>query len=304
MTRVHVFGLALVSLGLAPATKLRAGEIARVNDQVIMTEDVDRAFRRTSVSQRTLTEDQLRLYRAHVLRLLVDEALVNQFLDREKILVPEQEVDDHVEQFRAKMAERGDSLDEFLARMGIDEERMRTDIRNLRRWLTHVEKSATPDAVAKYFEANQAAFDGSEVRASHILVKTDPGMDDAARKAARKRIEGARAQLVGGTPFEQAAKTHSDCPSRDIGGDLDFFPRKGVMAEPFAAAAFALAEGEVSDVVETEFGYHLIKVTGRRPGGAVLYAEVYDVVRAAFAEDLRATVIAEMKKTADIRYTR
>lgn len=304
MTRVCVLRLALIVWGMVPAAALRAGEVARVNDQVITTEDVSSAFRRTSVSQRTLTEDQLRLYRAHVLRLLVDEALVNQFLDREKILVPEQEVDDHVEQFRAKMAERGESLDEFLARMGIDEERMRTDIRNLRRWLAHVEKAATPDAVAKYFEANKAAFDGSEVRASHILVKTDPGMDDAARKAARKKIEGARAQLVGGTPFEQAARTHSDCPSREIGGDLDYFPRKGVMAEAFAAAAFALAEGEVSDVVETEFGYHLIKVTGRRPGGAVLYAEVYDDVRAAFAEDLRAKVIAEMKKSANIRYTR
>lgn len=88
-----------------------------------------------------------------------------------------------------------------------------------------------------------------EVRASHILVKTE---DEA-----KKLLE----EIKAGKSFGDAAKEVSLCPSGRDGGDLGFFG-KGMMVKPFEDAAFALKEGEVSEPVETQFGWHLIKLTG------------------------------------------
>ena len=89
-----------------------------------------------------------------------------------------------------------------------------------------------------------------EVRASHILVKSE---DEA-----KKLLE----EIKGGKSFADAAKEVSLCPSGHDGGDLGFF-KKGVMVKPFEDAAFALKEiGQVSDPVQTQFGWHLIQLTG------------------------------------------
>ena len=90
-----------------------------------------------------------------------------------------------------------------------------------------------------------------QVRASHILVK-----DEATAKKLKAEIEG-------GLAFEDMAKQHSSCPSKAKGGDLGWFG-KGSMVKPFEDAAFSLNEGQLSSPVKTQFGYHLIKLTGKR----------------------------------------
>ncbi len=91
-----------------------------------------------------------------------------------------------------------------------------------------------------------------EVRASHILVSSKADADQL-----KEDIK------AGKTSFEDAAREHSQCPSGKSGGDLGWF-RKGMMVKPFEDACFSLTEGEVSDPVETQFGHHLIKVTGAK----------------------------------------
>ena len=89
---------------------------------------------------------------------------------------------------------------------------------------------------------------GEKVRCSHILVKSQP------------QAEGLLKELKDGGSFEQAAKAHSECPSKANGGDLGKFA-KGSMVKEFEKAAFALQVGELSGVVQTKFGYHIIKRT-------------------------------------------
>ncbi|MBR1943827.1 peptidyl-prolyl cis-trans isomerase [bacterium] len=88
----------------------------------------------------------------------------------------------------------------------------------------------------------------SQVKASHILVKTE---DEAL-----KLYE----EIKGGKDFAEVAMEYSSCPSGRNGGDLGFFP-KGVMVKPFEDAAFSLPVGELSQPVQTQFGWHLILVT-------------------------------------------
>ena len=100
-----------------------------------------------------------------------------------------------------------------------------------------------------------------EVRASHILLKT--GGEETDDEVKEKTLF-VKKEIEGGRSFEECAKAYSQGPSGPRGGDLGFFPRYGAMLEPFAAAAYALKEGEVSDPVRTKYGYHLITVTERK----------------------------------------
>lgn len=91
----------------------------------------------------------------------------------------------------------------------------------------------------------------AQVRASHILVKTKDQAADL------------KSQIDGGGSFEDLAKQHSQCPSGQDGGDLGWFGQ-GMMVKPFEDACFSMNEGDVSSPVETQFGYHLIKLTGKK----------------------------------------
>lgn len=103
-----------------------------------------------------------------------------------------------------------------------------------------------------------------QVRASHILLMYAGSSRSTATRSkeeAQTQIQGLKAELDAGADFAELAKKHSDCPSRARGGDLGSFGR-GQMVGPFEQAAFSLEIGATSGVVETDFGYHLIRRTG------------------------------------------
>jgi peptidyl-prolyl cis-trans isomerase D len=142
-----------------------------------------------------------------------------------------------------------------------------------------------------------------QVRASHILLKTE-GKDDAAVK---KQAEDLLAKIKAGADFGELAKKNSQDESSAVkNGDLDFFP-KGRMVPEFDKAAFSMKPGDVSDLVKSQFGYHIIKVTDKRPASMKTLAEVrsqiedrlkYEQAQTA-AQKLADQVAAELKKPAD-----
>lgn len=103
-----------------------------------------------------------------------------------------------------------------------------------------------------------------QVRASHILLAFDGSQNSSAtrsREAALSEITELKTQLEGGADFVALATEHSDCPSSRKGGDLGDFGR-GMMVPEFEQAAFGMDVGNVSEVFETAFGYHLVHRTG------------------------------------------
>jgi len=144
--------------------------------------------------------------------------------------------------------------------------------------------SVTDEAVKKFYDENPARFEQPEqVRASHILVGTvDPvtGSELPAdqKKAKRKQADDLRKRAVAGEDFAKLAKEFSEDPgSKDNGGEYTF-PR-GKMAPEFEAAAFSLNTNQISDVVTTQFGYHIIKLSEKLPAKVIALSEV--------AEDLK-----------------
>ena len=102
-----------------------------------------------------------------------------------------------------------------------------------------------------------------QVRASHILLMYQGSMRSTATRSkddAQREIQSIKDQLDQGSEFDDLAQEHSDCPSSQKGGDLGTFGR-GQMVDAFEDTAFSLPVGEISDVIETPFGYHVIKRT-------------------------------------------
>ncbi len=129
--------------------------------------------------------------------------------------------------------------------------------------------------LAATFERERDTY-AEKIKASHILLKSEGNTSPEQRDALRQQLGEIRQQLVDGADFAELATQHSDCPSSARGGDLGFFGRNS-MVRPFEVAAFALAPGEISEVVETQFGYHLIKVTEQQ--AAKTLDEVKDELR-------------------------
>ncbi|MDH3378513.1 MAG: peptidylprolyl isomerase [Gammaproteobacteria bacterium] len=120
--------------------------------------------------------------------------------------------------------------------------------------------------VEEFYTANPDKMQRpEELRARHILIKLAPDADPAAEQAAKAQIDKVLAEARAGADFAELATQHSQAPSAPQGGDLGFFG-PGKMVPPFEQAAFALAPNEISEVVRTQFGYHIIRLEERRGG--------------------------------------
>ena len=148
----------------------------------------------------------------------------------------------------------------------------------------------------------------AQVRASHILIKPDPSIVDVneAKAKAKAKAEKLLKQVKAGGDFAALAKENSDDPgSKAMGGDLGFF-EKGTMVKEFGDAAFAMKVGQISNVVETQFGYHIIKVTDRKEGGMTTFenakADIVKSLQDKKKNELFKQLIEKVKAGAKIEY--
>jgi peptidyl-prolyl cis-trans isomerase C len=181
-------------------------------------------------------------------------------IERIKEIASQQQPPLSMEDFKALIEAYGQSFDDVKLRVqrGLAYQKLMEA-----QWAGKI--NVTEDDAKKYYSENAKQLE--QVRASHILIKprtTDPNADpNQAKAAAKAKAQDLLKQIKDGADFTELAKTNSDCPSSKQGGDLNFFGR-GQMVPAFEEAAFALKTGQVSDIVETQFGYHIIKVTDRK----------------------------------------
>jgi peptidyl-prolyl cis-trans isomerase C len=293
----------------APAKKVAA----TVNGRPITESAVERALKPVAPENRAKA-------RPEVIGFLVENALVDQYLELLKVAVEPKEVDAQVETFKKQIAEAKQDFAKVLEKMDITEPELKVEVVNQLRWEKFVAQQATDDKLKKLFESSPEIFDGSMVHARHILI-TPAGPDEAAKAAALKKVRDIKAALdsaiaaaaakvpetteplerqkqlnrAADDAFSAAAREHSVCPTKRDGGNLGEFPRMGMMVEPFSKAAFALKPFTVSDPVQTQYGYHLILVTGKKPGEAVEFEKVKGAVAEVYGVRLREAVVEKMK---------
>jgi len=151
------------------------------------------------------------------------------------------------------------------------------------------------EELSDYYDVHKnAEFSREEqVAARHILKRVAKDADEAAKKAARDAIDAVAARLAAGEDFETVAKAESQDPgSAAKGGDLGLFGR-GRMVPAFEKEAFTLEPGKVSDVFESDFGFHILKVYDKKPAGTATFDEVKDQIRTKLAEQKAADKVFE-----------
>ena len=177
------------------------------------------------------------------------------------------------------------TVDKLLAQRGMTREQGDADIRKFLSRKKLFEKAVaditvTEEEAKAYYEKHKASFNTPEqVKARHVLLMTQ-GKSDEEKAAKRKEIDEIRERLVksNGADFASVAEECSDCPSKAKGGDLGYFGR-GAMVPEFDKMAFDLKPGEISPVVETKFGFHVLLVDDKRPAGLKPYDQVSDIVK-------------------------
>lgn len=317
-----VGGVALVSLNQAGVFNRSSGDessglnIAIVNGEKILTESASNAaqtilnqyisyYQQIGQSTNDLTSGAkgalfLLDLRAQGLQQLIQEELFSQAADERKIRVSKDEInesftsqynkilsdnnltEDQLESILVEQQQR--SLNDFKDSLRSDVERQLRD-EALRKQIVGV-ITPTDDELATYLEANISQYDQPErIRASHILVA-----DEAVAQELFSR-------LLTGEDFAALASEYSvDTGTKDKGGDLDWFER-GQMVPEFEDAAFALEAGEISEPVQTSYGYHIIKLTDREAAHTPTLDEIKDTVRTDYISSEESKIFTDWYET-------
>ncbi|HOO90816.1 MAG TPA: peptidylprolyl isomerase [Syntrophales bacterium] len=280
--------------------KIPEGAIAIVNGEVITQDELDKELamaQQQFAEQEQPSDEKLAEIKNNLIESLISRKVLYQESQKKGITIDDAAIDDRLAKIKAQFPKE-DDFKAMLDTMKLDEALLKAQLREG----MAIQKLAEEEIINKievsdqetkeYYDGHQDLFKQPEqVQASHILVKVDDGAEESVKTDARKKIEEVQKKLKEGGDFAALAKEYSDCPSGANGGDLGYFGR-GQMVKPFEDAAFAMQPGEISDIVETQFGYHLIKAGDKKPGGTI----DYDAIKERLAQYLKQTKTGEEVK--------
>ncbi len=275
----------MVSPAMSKETQVSDKKVAVVNGIVITQVDFDQEMSRVQMklmkAGKSFDDFNLSSIKKDVLESLINHELLQQESQKHKIKVDKAKINEQLEKMKKQFPSE-ERFKEALSMMNLSEADLERQIKNdivLQQFIDKqfIQKIQISDEETKiYYDSHPDSFKTPEmVKASHILIKVDPQADKAQKLKVRNKLETIRKKLENGEDFAALAKQYSDCPSKAKGGDLGFFGH-GQMVKPFEEVAFALNTGDMSDIVETEFGYHLIKVTDKKPESTILYKNIKD----------------------------
>lgn len=291
--------------------------IAKVNGTPITSGQVELELRNVIAQyQNNVPPDQLQQLqpklRTQALENLINTELLFREADRKGITPSSEAINTELDGIISRFPSP-EAFQQQMTKVGISREQMVKDIEQqlkvtalVKEALVAVETTVTDEEVSQFYQGNPDNFESPEqVRAQHILLKINP--NDAPEIKSQKRLElaGLGGKIQNGADFSKIAGEHSECPSKEQGGDLGFFER-GSMVKPFEEAAFTLKVGEVSDIVETQFGYHLIKVTDRKEAGTVPLEEAREAIESYLKntkeQEAVNSYIGTLREKAEIEY--
>jgi peptidyl-prolyl cis-trans isomerase C len=255
--------------------------LAHVNGEDVTKADFDRAVQALEArAGGPIPPEQ----RDQILRGLLDQLIGYKVLVQEtrtrNVTVPDTEVEARIGQIRGQFPSEAE-FTQMLAQRKLTLEQVKSDARQDMAIAKLIEGeiapkvAVKPEQVTDFYAKNPDQFkQGESVRASHILISVPKGADAVTKGQAQAQAEQVLKEVKAGGDFAALAKQHSADPgSAANGGDLGFF-QQGQMVGPFNDAAFSLAPGATSDLVETDFGFHIIKVAEKKAGRTIPLDEV------------------------------
>lgn len=260
--------------------------VARVNGEVIMLSEL-RERSEPFISEyfdlffEEDREEGIREIEREILDRMIDEILLARKAREMDIQVTEADIDSGIQEIRGQFRSETDFMNE-MDRQGFTEEAFRGDvadqIRVIRLIEREVQSKVSPPSredARRYYEENRDRMvEPERIRARHILITTEDKTEEEALQMINEVYEKASENP---DEFSELARNFSEGPTAPYGGDLGYFAREE-MVQDFAETAFSLEIGQVSEPVKTRFGYHIIKVLGRRASERRSFEEMQDTL--------------------------
>lgn len=291
-----------------------AGKAAIVNGVVIQEEEVNRGLlyhqqRLLATTGQVIRPDMMMEARKMVLDNLIDRELLYQQSRKKGVVIDDAQVNEQLDRLK-KQYPTEQAFKDSMAEDHLSEDTVKSMIKMNLSVQKFVEKEfggkvdVSEGEAKAFYDGNPEYFREPEaIRVSQILIKVDPKSEPAKKEEARKKLEDIQKRVQKGEDFAILAKDFSQDASAAQGGDLGILSR-GKMPQAFDDAAFSLKPGEVSGVVGTDLGFHLIKVHEKKPEKVVPFKEVEEKIRQHLAnQKLKQRVdeyLNEVKKTAKI----
>lgn len=258
------------------------GAVAKVNgvaiDATAFYAEVDKITSRNS----RIPADRLARIEHNILQRLIEKELIQQAIKKQKIEVKDGEVEATFKEYKKRFRSE-DQFKNYLKHGRVTVASIKDRLKSKRALEKLIESKGnleiTEEKAKQFYDKNQRFYlEKAGVKASHILVKVPKKATPQQEQAAMAKIKLIQKELKKGADFASVAKKMSEGPSKTRGGDLGFFG-KGQMVKPFQEAAFKMKVGNVSGPVRTRFGYHIIKVTGKRDERKKPFKEVKEQIK-------------------------
>ncbi len=301
-----------VALGKPARGSAEEEVVATINGRPILRRDFDLAVQvqLRGRLQRGLGLEELRAAREKVLEALIDSEILYQKAAKSRLDVPDADVEAEIRRIRAGFPEPGDFA-RILQQEGVSEADFRDQVRRSLLVTRFVEREVVDgltiedEDLRRYYDQNPGEMTRTEaVRVSQIMARVAANAPPAARAAARQKIEEILKELRAGKDFAELARKYSEGPEADRGGDTGFVSQGGGAPPLLERAAFQLQPGQTSDIIETRIGFHILRVTERRPGGPIPFEEARPAIRARLRarerEEKIRTYLAALKEKARV----
>ncbi|MGC1274870.1 MAG: peptidylprolyl isomerase [Planctomycetaceae bacterium] len=269
--------------------------IATVNGTAVTAQDL-----RVYLVLRGLPADVSPAVRSQAIGRLVDRALIRQFLERHKSTAAPDELAAAVRQSLDRLRREEQPPEPSLETLGVDEARLAAEMAVPVAWRRHAARVVTDEQIRGYFASHRQRLDGTRLRVSQIFRKYVAGESIETAPASIAALKGVRESISNGTTsFAEAARKNSQSPTAEAGGDVGWIDPQGDLPASVTRAAFALKPVELSEVVLSPFGAHLVTVTDVEAGESSL-EDARPAILAELSDALWNETVAAERKTAKI----
>jgi parvulin-like peptidyl-prolyl isomerase len=275
--------------------------VAIVNGEPIPKSTLDAVLKQDGPMPVAVTESQRKQKMQLALNALINDALMRQFLRKNAPPADPKQVEARLNDLMVGLKQQNKTLDDLCRESKQTPAQIKATIAAILQWQAFAHDRVSDQDVEKFYKENKDFFDKAQVHAAEIMLRVTPQGGKEDRERVKTQLAALREKIVKNEiEFAQAAKEYSQGPTKEQGGDLDWFPHlKGILPDSVMQAAFTLPPNQVSEVLNSEYGVHLIKVIDRKAGEPSDFSKIKEEVRQFRMEEMQQEILRDLRQSAE-----